>query len=57
MGNGELYNWVESPEALDNVTFVKLEENLKEYPYFQTLRLLYQKSANFTTSTFFKRIG
>jgi hypothetical protein len=44
MGNGELYNWVESPEALDNVTFVKLEENLKEYPYFQTLRLLYQKN-------------
>ena len=44
MGNGELYNWVESPETLDNVAFVKLEENLKEYPYFQTLRLLYQKN-------------
>lgn len=40
----ELYSWIENPEALDDATLRKLEETLDEYPYFQTLLLLYQKN-------------
>ena len=44
MISAELYSWVENPQILDDVTLVKLEETLNEYPYFQTARLLYQKN-------------
>ena len=44
MMSSELYSWIENPEVLNDVTLGKLEETLDEYPYFQTLLLLYQKN-------------
>jgi hypothetical protein len=44
MMSSELYSWIENPEVLNDATLGKLEETLDEYPYFQTLLLLYQKN-------------
>ncbi len=44
MISSELYSWIENPEVLNDATLGKLEETLDEYPYFQTLLLLYQKN-------------
>lgn len=44
MKSTDIYSWLDHPEGLDKITLEKLADILAEYPYFQTVRLLYQKN-------------
>lgn len=46
MNKEQLYRYLEHPELLDDRSIEELDSIIKEYPYFQSARLLYIKNLN-----------
>jgi len=40
----DIFKWMKSPELMNGDTLLQLKGLVEEYPYFQTIRMLYLKN-------------
>jgi len=51
----DIHNLIKHPELIDNEVFDKLEQIIKEYPYFQLARVLYLKKLHSNNTDKFRQ--